>query len=136
MRTNPRSALVGLLFSALFVISACGSGATHGGTVAADALLRRLVTERRTRTAGWNDATTSGTCTVAGRAVEAVLDSWRILSKAKTKAKASSSSRMSTTRSRDDGDDGQKDEGRRFIVLLFYCFIDIIVLLFYCFLFW
>ena len=37
MRTNPRSALVGLLFSALFVISACGSGATHGGTVAADA---------------------------------------------------------------------------------------------------
>ena len=37
MTINPRSALAGLLFSAVFVISACGSGTTHGGATATDA---------------------------------------------------------------------------------------------------
>ena len=37
MTINSRSALAGVLFSAVFVISACGSGATHGGAAAADA---------------------------------------------------------------------------------------------------
>lgn len=45
---------------------------SYEGTAAADELVRRLVLER---TDGWN-----GGCIVAGRAVEAVMDSWRILS--------------------------------------------------------
>ena len=55
---------------------------SYEGTAAADELIRRLVLER---TDGWN-----GNCIVAGRAVEAVLDSWRILSASSksTKTKA------------------------------------------------
>ena len=45
---------------------------SYEGTAAADNLIRRLVLER---TDGWNSG-----CIIAGRAVEAVLDSWRIMS--------------------------------------------------------
>ena len=54
---------------------------SYEGTVAADELLRRLVLER---TDGWN-----GGCIVAGRAVEAVVDSWRILSAPSPSSKTS-----------------------------------------------